>query len=183
MIIFEKVRICDGENIPHIPNLDLYKYDDNFKLFNFYIQYNYLYCSIEFLNDNIKYNTFDDGLYRKLLYSNDRLVTITPIIKNSLLCWDLLIKEEEFEPFGNGDKLFHIDCYFRLPKKFNGDVNDALTELLKYKKMKKDKQEFVVDNDLSIYDNWFEMVTTTNLKLLGNTSISELVDDEFKSII
>lgn len=72
-------------------------------------------------------------------------------------------------------KCLHLNIYFKLPDNFNGDLNSALTELIKYRECKKPDSNYTVREDLNLYENWWEMVSNSESKLLGDYSLSELV--------
>lgn len=76
-------------------------------------------------------------------------------------------------------KRLSLNINFKLPDDLSGDLNDAIEELLKYRRSEKNHdKDFNPDIAKSIYDNWFEMVTTTNRVLYGEFSIAELKDDK-----
>ncbi len=73
-------------------------------------------------------------------------------------------------------KLLRLDICFRLPNDFNGNLNDAIRCLLEYREIKEKNHDklFISNPDQTIYENWFDMVNTTNRKLFGEVSISSL---------
>lgn len=80
-------------------------------------------------------------------------------------------------------KRLALNINFKLPDDFNGDLNDAIEELLKYRRSEKNHDViFIPDTSRTIYDNWHEMVTTTNRVLYGEFSVAELKDGIWKEI-
>jgi hypothetical protein len=71
-------------------------------------------------------------------------------------------------------KCLHLNIYFKLPDDFNGDLNNAIEELLEYRKKPKPKSEFIGDRSLTNYENWWKMINETESKLFGEFSVSEL---------
>lgn len=69
---------------------------------------------------------------------------------------------------------------FKLPDDFEGDLNDALEEILKYRRNpnKGHSGVFIANQDKSVYENWWDMVSTTDRVLYGNIWIGEHYDDK-----
>ncbi len=61
------------------------------------------------------------------------------------------------------DLFIQIDMCFKLPKDFKGDLNDALEEILKYRRsIKNHEKEYKYDQEKDLYSNWWEQVNTTD---------------------
>lgn len=74
-----------------------------------------------------------------------------------------------------GEGLLHLNIYFKLPKDFNGDLNDAIQALLDYRRGEKNHQiDYTYNPEISLYENWLEMVNTTDRVLFGKTSLSKI---------
>ena len=76
-------------------------------------------------------------------------------------------------------KAIKFDVVFKLPDDFTGDVNDAIEAIAKYRRIenKTYDAEFDPKPDVSLYENWWEMIHSTNRKLLGETWLGELTED------
>lgn len=76
-------------------------------------------------------------------------------------------------------KLLKLDICFRLPDDFDGDLNDALEEMVKYRRREKNqiKDDYIVDQSKSIYENWWDMVHSSNHVLLGQYSLHRLNEE------
>jgi hypothetical protein len=73
-----------------------------------------------------------------------------------------------------GNKVLHLNCYFKLPEDFNGDLNDALQALIDYRKSDKNHEDtFEADEQSSLYENWWNMIHTTDRPFFAEASISE----------
>jgi hypothetical protein len=80
-------------------------------------------------------------------------------------------------------KQLHLNIYYKLPEDFQGDTNDAIEHMLNYRRGEKNhKVDFKYDPSKDVYDNWWDMVTTTDRVLLGQYALSELVDSEWVDI-
>jgi hypothetical protein len=77
-------------------------------------------------------------------------------------------------------KNLHLNIYYKLPDDFEGDTNDAIEHMLNYRRGEKNhKVDFKYDPSKDVYDNWWEMVNTTDRVLLGQYALSELGDGEW----
>lgn len=80
-------------------------------------------------------------------------------------------------------KRLSLNINFKLPTDFNGDLNDAIEELLKYRRSEKNHDDdFQHDINKNVYENWWDMVNSTNRVLYGEYNISELENDYWKEI-
>ncbi len=86
-------------------------------------------------------------------------------------------------------KILKLDICFKLPDDYNSsDLNDALEELIKYRKnlnLNENPNEVsdnIIDEKLSVYDNWWNLIHTTSMKLHGSVSICALENNEWKPI-
>ncbi len=88
-------------------------------------------------------------------------------------------------------KILKLDICFQLPDNYNSsDLNDALEELIKYRKDLLSKPHVIdpadspinIDPNLSVYDNWWNIVNKTQFKLHGHISICKLENDAWKPI-
>lgn len=80
-------------------------------------------------------------------------------------------------------KRLSLNINFKLPDDFDGDLNDAIEELLKYRRSEKNHDSnFIPDPAKPIYDNWYDMVNSTNRVLYGEYSVAELKDGIWKEI-
>lgn len=80
-------------------------------------------------------------------------------------------------------KQLYLNVNFKLPEDFSGDLNDAIEELLKYRrKDKPNEDEYSPDCTLSNYENWWRKVTTTNGRLFGEVSLVELKGNKWEDI-
>lgn len=80
-------------------------------------------------------------------------------------------------------KYLRLDLHYKLPDDFEGDVNDAIEHLLKYRRGEKNhKTDFIPDTELDHYSNWWEMINSTDRVLFGGVSLSKLEDEEWISI-
>jgi hypothetical protein len=68
-------------------------------------------------------------------------------------------------------KAFKLNMHFRLPDDFTGDLNDAIECMLKYRKdlNKGHSGIFEIDPEISQYENFMGMITTTDRVLLADT--------------
>lgn len=66
-------------------------------------------------------------------------------------------------------KSLKLNMHFKLPDNFTGDLNDALEELLKYRRNqnKSHKDIYEYNSELSQYENFMIMVNTTDRVLLA----------------
>lgn len=72
-------------------------------------------------------------------------------------------------------KLLQLNICFKLPDNFEGDENDAIQTLLDYRRSEKNhKGDYQYNPNLDIYDNWWEMVNTTDRVLMGSMGMYEL---------
>ena len=77
-----------------------------------------------------------------------------------------------------GEKMLHLNVYFKLPADFKGDINDAIEAMLKYRRgVKNHEKNFTIDSEKSLYENWWDMISSTDRVLLGQVSFSEYTDD------
>lgn len=83
----------------------------------------------------------------------------------------------------DNDKCLKLDLCFKLPKDFNGDLNDALQILLEYRRSDKFNDikniGFNEDPNLDTWSNWWNMVNTTDKNLYANYSISKFDGKNF----
>ena len=78
-------------------------------------------------------------------------------------------------------KLLHLNIYFKLPDNFEGDENDAIEEMLKYRRSEKNhEKDFKFDPNIPVYDNWWNMVNTTDRVLFGEFDVAELDTDKYE---
>lgn len=71
-------------------------------------------------------------------------------------------------------KAFKLNMHFKLPDDFKGDLNDAIEEMLKYRRLK-DKGHSTVyqyNKDIDQYENFMDMINTTDRVLLAETWIA-----------
>jgi hypothetical protein len=72
-----------------------------------------------------------------------------------------------------GDKWLHINACFKLPKDFDGDLNDALQALLDYRRGPKDHNGLWEPNpELDIYENFWTMIHESDRVLFGGFAIN-----------
>lgn len=72
-------------------------------------------------------------------------------------------------------KYLQMNIYFKLPDGFEGGENDAIEELLKYRRSEKNhKTDFEFDPSKTIYENWWDMIHTTDRVLFGELDYGEL---------
>lgn len=73
-----------------------------------------------------------------------------------------------------GDKMVHLDLYFKLPKDFKGDLNDAIQAMLDYRRRDKDhNKDFKQDPGKDHYSNWWDMINETDRVLFGGVKFAE----------
>lgn len=83
-------------------------------------------------------------------------------------------------------KYVHLNVYFKLPEGFEGDLNDAIEELLKYRRGEKNHNyNFKYNPAKTIYENWWKMINTTDRVLYGEVDLGELniIENEWMSEI
>jgi hypothetical protein len=80
-------------------------------------------------------------------------------------------------------KYLKLDIHYKLPDDFEGDENDAIEHLLKYRRSEKlHKIDFIHDPNEDLYSNWWKMINTTDRVLFGKVSLSKLVDNEWETL-
>ena len=82
-------------------------------------------------------------------------------------------------------KYLKLDIHYKLPDDFEGDLNDAIENLLNYRRGEKNHKEiFHPDMKQDYYTNWWNMINTTDRVLFGEFSISELdKENNWKDIL
>lgn len=84
----------------------------------------------------------------------------------------------------DGDLLLSINMNLRIPKGFDGGVEDAVLSLYNYMRSTKDYDgEFEPNEEDTLLQNWFTMVNTTNRRLIGDICIKEMSKGELKPYI
>jgi hypothetical protein len=77
-------------------------------------------------------------------------------------------------------KAVKLNIHFKLPDTFKGDLNDAIEEILKYRrtldKGHSDVYEYNPDEDQ--YTNFWNMITTTDRVLLAEVWMAEYDNDK-----
>ena len=82
-----------------------------------------------------------------------------------------------------GEKLMKIDMCFKLPKDFNGNLNDAIQAMLDYRKGEKNHDKnFISDPKDDVYTNWWNMVCETDRPLYSAVSLSEFDGENWKDM-
>lgn len=76
-------------------------------------------------------------------------------------------------------KYLRLNIHYKLPDDFEGDMNDAIEHLLKYRRSPKNHQPFEEDPNVDDYANWWKMINNTDRVLFGRVSLSELKDNEW----
>lgn len=72
-------------------------------------------------------------------------------------------------------KAVKLNIHFRLPDDFTGDLNDAIEEILKYRRNenKNHSSVFNPDPEKDMYENFWDMINTTDRVLLAETWMAE----------
>lgn len=80
-------------------------------------------------------------------------------------------------------KYLNLDVHYRLPDDFEGDLNDAIEHMLKYRRSEKNHQhDFKYDPLKNGYDNWWEMVNSTDRVLFGSVFLGRLDGKEWTDL-
>jgi len=87
-------------------------------------------------------------------------------------------------------KILHLNTYFQLPDSFEGDVNDAIEELLKYRKEKKLSSFKLNEEPAKDWDdmtqpekwNYFCEAIKDGYKHVGHASFSEFADGDWNKL-
>ena len=76
-------------------------------------------------------------------------------------------------------KAVKLNIHFRLPDDFTGDLNDAIEEILKYRRNenKNHSSIFDPDSEKDMYENFWDMINTTDRVLLAETWMAEYNDE------
>lgn len=76
-------------------------------------------------------------------------------------------------------KAFKLNMHFRLPDDFSGDLNDAIEYMLKYRRNpnKNHADVFEYDQEKDQYENFMEMINTTDRVLLADFWLSEYSEE------
>ena len=85
----------------------------------------------------------------------------------------------------DGSKVVSINIYFLLPDDFNGDLNDALEEIVKYRKDNKHKEFSGPDASFAtqtVIWNGFQEAVDEGYKLHGAVALSELKGTKWNKI-
>lgn len=85
-----------------------------------------------------------------------------------------------------GEKMLRLDICFKLPADFNGDLNDAIEALLKYRRSEKNHDKIYTPNPAqTIFDNWWDMIHETDRPFYGAVGLEEYsgdIDNPWKNL-
>ncbi len=80
-------------------------------------------------------------------------------------------------------KMLLLNICFKLPDDFQGDANDAIERMVEYRRSSKNHEtDFTYDPTKEVYDNWWDMVTTTDRILHGQLQLAELKGQKWVDI-
>lgn len=72
-------------------------------------------------------------------------------------------------------KMLSLNIYYKLPDNFDGDMNDAIEHMLKYRRSEKNHTDnFKHDPVQDIYANWWDMIHQTDRPLFGEVQYAKL---------
>lgn len=166
---------------------------------NIYLENGFIMGDVSIISDKFKFlNSLNEETEKRMFYGLDRQINFKPIIsENGLIrCFNIdnkfsnsekmresLVTENKLGLIKDGDVQLKLNICFKIPKGFKGDLNDAILELYRYRTSSKNHDKVFTPNvDKDVYENWWDMVSSTDRRLFGEVSLTELKQGEWTDI-